>query len=66
MNKELLTIFQCKGRCIEKVKEEKLSWLCDGEEVQFLWCMISPSAIDDENVRQLLLQASHLGHHSRT
>ena len=38
------------------MKIEKLSWLCDDEDVQFLWCMVSPSAIENGDVRQHLLQ----------
>ena len=55
-DKELTSIFKAKGKGIEKVKKEKLSWICDDEDVQFLWCMVSPSTIESEDVRQCLLQ----------
>ena len=45
VDKELSAIFNAKGKGLEKVKKEKLSWLCSDEDVQFLWCMISPASI---------------------
>ena len=56
VDKELTTIFEKKGKGIEKVKKDKLSWVCDDEEVQFIWCMVSPSTIIQESVRQKLLR----------
>ena len=35
-NKELSTIFEAKGKGLEKVKKERLSWLCKDEDIQFL------------------------------
>ena len=52
IDKELTTIFEKKGKGIEKVKKEKLSWVCDDDDVQFIWCMVSPSTIVEESVRQ--------------
>ena len=45
-DEELTAIFTAKGKGIEKVKKEKLSWICDDEDVQFLWCMVSPTTIE--------------------
>ena len=56
IDKELTTIFEKKGKGIEKVKKEKLSWVCDDDDVQFIWCMVSPSTIVEESVRQKLLR----------
>ena len=55
-DKELTSIFQASGKGIEKIKKEELSWICNDDDVQFLWCMISPIAIECEEVRQHLLQ----------
>ena len=55
-DRELTDIFQSRGRGIEKVTKDKLSWLCNNEEVQFIWSMISPSTIEEESVRQDLLR----------
>ena len=55
-DEELTTIFTAKGKGIEKVKKEKLSWICDDEDVQFLWCMVSPTTIENDEVRQCLLK----------
>ena len=38
------------------VKKENLSWVCDNEEIQFVWSMISPVTIQEKSVRQSLLQ----------
>ena len=60
-DKELSAIFESKGKGLEKVKKERLSWLCNDEDVQFLWCMISPTAIESEDVSQnLLREIAHL------
>ena len=53
VDKELSAVFEAKGKGLEK---EKLSWVCCDEDVQFLWCMISPATIEEERVRQQLLQ----------
>ena len=55
-DKELPAIFKAKGKGFEKVNKEKLSWLCNDEDVQFLWCMISPATIEDGSVRQHILR----------
>ena len=34
------TILESKGEGIERVKKENLSWLCNDEEVQFLWNVV--------------------------
>ena len=36
VGKELSAIFKEKGRGLEKVKKENLSWVCDNEEIQFV------------------------------
>lgn len=60
-NKELSAIFEAKGKGLEKVKKDRLSWLCNDEDIQFLWCMISPTAIECEDTRQhLLREITHL------
>ena len=56
IDRELTAIFQSRGRGMHKVKKEKLSWLCNNEEVQIIWSMISPSSIEEESVRQDLLR----------
>ena len=55
-DKELTTIFSQKGRGIEKVRKEKLSWICNDEDVQFIYCLVSPSIIAEESSRQKLLR----------
>jgi hypothetical protein len=55
-NKELSAIFEAKGKGLEQVKKERLSWLCNDEDIQFLCCMISPTAIECEDTRQHLLR----------
>ena len=55
-NEELSTVFQHRGRGIEKVQKEKISWLCDDEEVQSVWSSISPLTIEEERFRQELLR----------
>ena len=55
-DKELTTIFSQKGRGIEKVRKEKLSWICNDEDVQFVYCLVSPSIIAEESSRQKLLR----------
>ena len=45
-DKELLL-----GKGLEMVKKEKLSWICDNEDVKFMWCMVSPSIIESEDVQ---------------
>ena len=50
-------ILQSKGKRIDKVKKENLAWLCDDEEVQFLWNVVVMD--DDETaavIGQTLLQ----------
>ena len=56
VDKELSAIFEAKGKELENVKKEKLSWICSDEDVQFLWCMISPATIEQESISQQLLQ----------
>ena len=56
IDKELTVIFTAKGKGIEKVKKEKLLWICDVEDVQFLWCMVSPTTIESDEVCQCLLK----------
>ena len=57
VDKELSAIFNTKGKGLEKVKREKLSWVCSDVDVQSLWhIIISPSPIEEERVSQQLLQ----------
>ena len=61
VDKELSAIFEAKGKGLEKVKKEKV---CNNDEVQFLWCTISPSALECEDIRQSLLrEIAHLCMH---
>ena len=55
-DRELTDIFQSRGKGIEKVTKDKLFWLCNNEEVQFIWSMISPSTIEEESVCQDLFR----------
>ena len=60
-DKELPFIFKGKGKGLEMVKKEKLSWISDNKDVKFMWCMVSPSIIESEDVQQSLLRAiAHL------
>ena len=57
VDKELSAIFNTKGKGLEKVKKEKLSWACRDDDVQSLWyIIISPTTIEEESVSQQLLQ----------
>ena len=56
IDRELTAIFQSRGRGMHKVKKEKAAQLCNNEEVQFIWSMISPSSIEEESVCQDLLR----------
>ena len=56
VDEKLSEIFTQSGKDICQVKKENLSWLCDNEDIQFLWCLISPCTIEEESVRQCLLQ----------
>ena len=56
VDKELTSIFQARGKGIEKIKKGRLSLICNDDDVQFLWCMISPVTIECEEIRQNLLQ----------
>lgn len=55
-DRELTEILKKKGKGLEKLKKDKLDWLCEDEEVQFIWCLISPMTIEEESVRQKLLR----------
>ena len=57
-DKELPFSFKGKGKGLEMVKKEKLSWICDNEDVKFMWCMVSLSIIESEDVQQSLLRES--------
>ena len=56
VNEELTTVLQKKGKGIEKVKKENLSWLCDEKEIKDLWATACPSTIEDESTRRSLLK----------
>ena len=51
---ELTHIFQSKGKGIEKVRKEKLEWLCLDEEVQIVWSILC--SLEDEEFEQELLK----------
>ena len=54
-DRELTMIFMKKSKGLESFKRSRLDWLCDDEEVQFIWCLISLMTIEEESVRQKLL-----------
>ena len=56
VDKELTAIFNSKGKGIEKVRKEKLDWLCNNDEVQLVWSMISTLDDDDDDLEQDLLR----------
>ena len=57
VDKEVSAIFNTKGKGLEVVKKEKLSWACSDDDVQSLWhIIISPSTVEEESVSQQLLQ----------
>lgn len=55
VEERLSQIFMQGGAGIEQVKKEKLSWICDSEDVQHAWNLIDLSAIEEECVRDNLL-----------
>ena len=38
------------------MQKEKLSWVCNNDDVQCVWSHISPNTIEEEEVRQVLLR----------
>ena len=57
MDEELTAIFNSKGKGLEKVMKEKLDWLCNKDEVQFVWSMITLDDDDDlDDLEQDLLR----------
>ena len=52
-DQELNQLLQ-KGKGLQKLKKNKLDWLCDDDEIQFIWCLVSVT-IQEESVRQQLL-----------
>ena len=54
IDEELSRIFRSRGKGIEKVRKEKLEWLCENEEVQIVWGIICPE--DEEEVQEELLR----------
>ena len=47
VNDELTSIFKAKGRGIEKIRKERLEWLCEKDEIQLAWSMICDLGEDD-------------------
>lgn len=47
----LTSIFRSKGKGIEKVRRERLDWLCYQEEVQLVWSMLTN---EDDSTQDLL------------
>ena len=45
---ELTAIFNSKGKGIERIRKEKLSWVCDSEELQLVWGMIDERDEDED------------------
>lgn len=57
VDEELTSIFKAKGKGIEKVRREKLDWLCENEEVQLVWGMLTDTLEEtDEDFNQDLLK----------
>ena len=56
VNEKLSALFSSKGKNIKEMTRDKLSWVCDDEEVQVTWRCISPGTIEEESVRQSLLK----------
>ena len=52
---KLSEIFQKGGKGIEHVNKENLSWVCEEGDIQCAWNMIRPHSIEEETVRQDLL-----------
>ena len=55
VDEKLSHILNQGGKSIEVVKKENLSWVCDDDEVQSVWSMVSPHLIEEESVRRNLL-----------
>ena len=55
-DEQLTSIFNQRGKGIEKVKKDKLSWICDNDDVQEMWSMVSPSTIESDDARRSLLK----------
>lgn len=45
---ELTSIFKSKGKGIERIRKERLNWVCDSEELQLVWGMIDEEDEDDD------------------
>ena len=56
---ELSTILGKRGKNADKIRKDKLQWLCEDEEIQFLWCLISPVTIHEKS-QTLLRDIIHL------
>ena len=54
VDEKLTSIFKSKGKGIEKVRKEKMNWLCENDEVQLVWSMIC--TLDDDDAAQDLLK----------
>ena len=54
VDEELTSIFKSKGKGIEKVRKEKMNWLCENDEIQLVWSMISILDDDDDLDQDLL------------
>jgi len=53
---ELTSIFQSKGKGIEIMRKDKLNWLCEREEIEFVWSMLCCNEIDDDGLEKELLK----------
>ncbi len=62
VDEKLSSIIDQRGRGIECVQKDKLTWVVDQEEVQSLWNDIcSSSVVENESARQnLLIEIVHL------
>lgn len=60
VDEELTSIFKSKGKGIEKVRREKLDWLCENDEIQLVWSMITELDESDDDFEDLLKEIASL------
>ena len=60
VDEELTSIFKAKGKGIEKVRRDKLDCLCENDEIQLVWSMITDAVEDEESVHGLLREIASM------
>jgi hypothetical protein len=60
VDEELTSIFKAKGKGIERVRREKLDWLCGSDEVQIVWSMITDAVEDEDSFHDLLVEIASM------